>query len=88
MIDHGAATKIAINHEGAPPDWTPAIEASECIDDWPRRRESRPPSHPKIRALNECPIRTKFSVVPPQVPRSLAGVEIQRRGAPFPVAAN
>src|SRR5262245_49247330 len=56
--------------------------ASVALEDRQKRRESSPPNQPASRAISECPILTKFSVVPAQPPRSLPVVASQSLTVP------
>ena len=56
---------------------SPTVSGSGGLEARQRRRESSPPNHPASRASSECPILTKFSVVPAQPPRSLPVVASQ-----------
>src|SRR5271166_147177 len=46
------------------PSTSTAIHGSCALEHRHRRRESCPPNHPASKANSECPILTKFSVVP------------------------
>ena len=65
-----AGTRIDVSH-GLVPSTPTAVSTSGVLEARRRRQESCPPSQPTVRANSECPILTKFSVVPLQPPRSL-----------------
>ena len=65
-----AGTRIDVSHKVIPSIST-AVDSSCALEARRRRQESCPPSQPTVRANSECPILTKFSVVPLQPPRSL-----------------
>ena len=65
-----AGTRIDVSH-GVSPSISTAVDGSCALEARQRQRESSPPNQPVSRANSECPILTKFSVVPLQPPRSL-----------------
>ena len=69
-----AGSEVYVGY-GVIPSYQPARK-SGVLEARRRRRQSCPPSQPTVRANSECPILTKFSVVPLQPPRSLPRLHI------------
>ena len=65
-----AGSEVYVGY-GVIPSISTAVDGSCTLEVRQRQRDSSPPNQPVSRAKIECPILTKFSVVPVQPPRSL-----------------
>ena len=61
-----AGSEVYVGH-GVIPSISTAVDGSCALEVRQRQRESSPPNQPVSRAKIECPILTKFSVVPLQL---------------------